>query len=412
MMLKIIYRNLVHKPLNGLLSLALLTLSVAIISLLMVAGSQVSEKLDKDLQGIDMVVGAKGSPLQLVLSAVYHVDAPTGNISKKEADKLARNPMVERAIPLSYGDSYKGYRILGTTPEYLALYNAGLEQGEIFSASMQVVAGAKAAQRLGLKPGDEFLSTHGEDSKGQVHEETAYKITGVLKPSGTVVDQLLLTSTESVWDMHDEEHGAPEPAKLPASLHPSEDRHHPEEPEEDRQITALLIKFRSPMGIMMLPRMINEDTKMQAAVPALEINRLVNLMGIGITTLEGIALAIMLIAGLSVFVSLFNRLKERQFEHALMRSMGTSRSVIFMLLLAEGLLLSLVGFFTGIALCRFGLMLLNDMAASDFKFSFSYHWVAEEWWLFGVTILIGIFAAAIPAAKAYRLNIAKTLTDG
>jgi putative ABC transport system permease protein len=142
MMLKIIYRNLVHKPLNALLSLALLMLSVAIISLLLVAGDQVSKKLDKDLEGIDMVVGAKGSPLQLVLSAVYHVDAPTGNISKKEADKMARNPMVESAIPLAYGDSYKGYRILGTTPAYLDMYGGKLSTGKIFANPLEVVAGS------------------------------------------------------------------------------------------------------------------------------------------------------------------------------------------------------------------------------------------------------------------------------
>jgi putative ABC transport system permease protein len=151
---------------------------------------------------------------------------------------------------------------------------------------------------------------------------------------------------------------------------------------------------------------------MQAAVPTLEINRLVNLMGIGISTLQGIALAIMLIAGLSVFVSLYNRLKERKFEHALMRSMGTSRRVIFWLLLSEGLFLSILGFAAGIALCRVGLSLLNNLTAEDFHFQFGYGWVKEEGWLLGITLLIGIFAAIIPAVKAYRLNIAKTLSDG
>jgi len=414
MMLKIIYRNLVYKPLNALLSLILLMLSVAIISLLLVAGKQVSEKLDNDLEGIDMVVGAKGSPLQLVLSAVYHVDAPTGNISKAEADKLTKNPLIESAIPLSYGDSYKGYRILGTTPQYLELYKAVLEQGKMYAGTMEVVAGSKVALRLGLKPGDTFLSTHGEDAKGQVHEQTAYKITGVLKPAGAVVDQLLLTSTESIWDIHGESHElktVPPHVEGEAIDH---DNHndHDTVPEAEKQITALLIKFRSPMGIMMLPRMINENSTMQAAIPTLEINRLVNLMGIGISTLQGIALAIMLIAGLSVFVSLYNRLKERKFEHALMRSMGTSRGVIFLLLMAEGLFLALVGFVAGIGLCRIGLSLLNKMAAEDFHFQFGYGWVKEEGWLFGITLLIGIFAAIIPAVKAYRLNIAKTLSDG
>jgi putative ABC transport system permease protein len=411
MMLKLIYRNLVHKPLNALLSLALLTLSVAIISLLLVAGQQISQKLDNDLRDIDMVVGAKGSPLQLVLSAVYHVDAPTGNISKAEADKLSRNPLIETAIPLSYGDSYKGYRILGTNHKYLELYDATLLEGTLFKNTMEAVVGADVAKRTGLKTGDSFFGTHGEDARGEVHEGEAYNISGVLKPTGTVIDQLILTDLNSVWHIHDEAHGE-ENVEEEHDNHEGHDHAHEDEKDTEREITAMLLKFRSPMAIMMLPRTINEETNMQAAVPALEINRLLNLMGIGISALQGIAFAIMLIAGLSVFISLYNRLKERQFEHALMRSMGTARTTIFGLLISEGLILAVCGFLLGILLCRLGLLLLNRVAASDFRFNFQYGWVPQEWWLFGITLLIGIIAAALPALKAYRLNIAKTLSDG
>jgi putative ABC transport system permease protein len=413
MIAKLIYRNLVHKPLNGLLSLALLTLSVAIISLLLVTGRQISEKLDNDLRDIDMVVGAKGSPLQLVLSAVYHVDAPTGNISKAEADKLSRNPMIEQAIPLAYGDSYKGYRILGTTHPYMDMYDASLAEGRLNEKTMEAVIGADVAKRTGLKAGDTFYGTHGEDARGETHEDAPYTITGVLKPTNTVMDQLILTDIKSVWHIHDEAHGEGRNEEEHDHEHEEDHEHdHAEIDEADREITAMLLKFRSPMAIMMLPRMINAETNMQAAVPSLEINRLLNLMGIGITALQGIAFAIMLIAGLSVFISLFNRLKERQFEHALMRTMGTGRATIFGLLLAEGLILAVVGFCLGILLCRSGLFLLNKVAAADFRFSFDYGWVPQEWWLFGITLLIGIFAAALPALKAYRLNIAKTLSDG
>jgi putative ABC transport system permease protein len=413
MIAKLIYRNLVHKPLNGLLSLALLTLSVAIISLLLVTGRQISEKLDNDLRDIDMVVGAKGSPLQLVLSAVYHVDAPTGNISKAEADKLSRNPMIEQAIPLAYGDSYKGYRILGTTHPYMDMYDASLAEGRLNEKTMEAVIGADVAKRTGLKAGDTFYGTHGEDARGETHEDAPYTITGVLKPTNTVMDQLILTDIKSVWHIHDEAHGEGRNEEEHDHEHEEDHEHdHAEIDEADREITAMLLKFRSPMAIMMLPRMINAETNMQAAVPSLEINRLLNLMGIGITALQGIAFAIMLIAGLSVFISLYNRLKERQFEHALMRTMGTGRATIFGLLLAEGLILAVVGFCLGILLCRSGLFLLNKVAAADFRFSFDYDWVPQEWWLFGITLLIGIFAAALPALKAYRLNIAKTLSDG
>jgi putative ABC transport system permease protein len=427
MIFKIIYRSLIHKPLNALLSLFLLMLSVAIISLLLVAGTQINNKLDKDLADVDMVVGAKGSPLQLVLSALYHIDAPTGNISKKEADKIAANPLVETAIPLSYGDSYKGYRIVGTIPAYVELYGGKLAIGSFFAKPFEVVLGAQVAQRTGLKIGDLFHGNHGEEEKGEEHEEFDYKVVGLLEKSGMVIDQLILTPTESVWDIHEEEE---ETSAIAGPMMPMVRKAKPSDDHTDldhldhnittietkeapdKQITALLLKFKSPMAIMTLPRIINAETNMQAAVPTLEINRLMNMMGIGISALQAIAFAIMLIAGLSVFVALYNRLKERKFEHALMRSMGSSRSLIFWLLLSEGILLSLLGFILGLALCRGGLALLNKVSGKDFHFYFDFGIVPEEGWLFAITLFIGIFAAVIPAIKAYRLNIAQTLSDG
>lgn len=396
MILKIIYRNLLHKPWNALLSLLLLTLSVAIISLLMLANEQVKQKLDKDLHNIDLVVGAKGSPLQLVLSAIYHVDAPTGNIPLEEAEKIADDILVDRAIPLAYGDSYRGYRILGTSRAFLDLYEATLAEGEPFEEAMEVVIGAQVAQRTGLKVGSTFHGTHGEGDAGHVHDDMDYKVIGILAPAGNVLDQLILTSVNSVWDIHADhaEENANELTEAPR-----------------REITALLVTFHSPMGIMSLPRRINANTSMQAVIPSLEINRLLNMMGVGIAAIQGIAVAIMVIAGLSVFIALYNRLKERQYEHALMRTMGSSRGTLLGMLLAEGLILAIAGYILGILLSRAGISMLNAVAQKDFRFRFNTAPVAAEGWLFVFTVFIGIFAALLPAIKAYRLNIAKTLGD-
>jgi putative ABC transport system permease protein len=165
------------------------------------------------------------------------------------------------------------------------------------------------------------------------------------------------------------------------------------------------------MGIMSLPRRINANTSLQAVVPSLEINRLLNMMGVGIAAIQGIAVAIMVIAGLSVFVALYNRLKERQYEHALMRTMGSSRGTLLGMLLAEGLILAIAGYILGILLSRAGISILNAVAQKDFRFQFNTAPVAAEGWLFVFTLFIGIFAALLPAIKAYRLNIAKTLGD-
>ena len=179
--------------------------------------------------------------------------------------------------------------------------------------------------------------------------------------------------------------------------------------EAQGDLTAVLIKFRSPMGIMTLPRMVNETTKMQAAVPALEINRLMALMGIGVTTLQGIALAIMLISGFSVFIALYNRLKERRYELALLRSMGCRRSTLFALLLAEGGLLALAGAATGSLLSRVGIGVLNATAAKEMRIQLTYQWLPQEGILWGIVLLIGLLAALIPAIRAYKMNVSATL---
>lgn len=378
---KIILRNLFQHPLSTLLSLLLLTCGTGIISMLLVTRHQLATKMDRDLQDIDLVVGAKGSPLQLVLSAVYQLDAPTGNILLKDANRIAALPLVKEAIPLAYGDSYRSYRIVGTDSNYLAKYNCVFSAGHIFNTDMEAVIGSEVAAHTGLKTGDTFVGMHGLSDNGHAHTEYKYRVTGILMENNTVVDKLVLTNVASVWKIHDDG-------------------------DEEKEITALLIKYRSPQAMISLPRMINETTPMQAAIPQLEIKRLFSLMGVGIKTLQAIAFAIVLLSGLSVFIALYTRLKERKYELALARAMGSSRLLISWLLLCEGLIMVISGFILGIMLSRIGLLFLSKYSRIGvFRISL----LPEEWHLLLVTLLLGILAAALPAIQAFRLNISKTL---
>lgn len=408
MLFKIIIKNLLHKPLNTAMSVALLTFSTGIISLLLLIQHQMEQKFENDLRDIDMVLGAKGSPLQLVLSAVYHVDAPTGNISMSDVAKIRRNPMIKQTIPLAYGDSYQTYRIVGTDTSYITKYEAKLQSGRLFDNDLEVVLGASVAQTSGLSVGQSFHSTHGQAAEGEVHDAFSYTVVGVLEPSGTVLDQLILCSVSSVWKVHEtgHEHEADE------QEHATDEVSIEHADDDESEITALLVKFRSPMGIMTLPRMVNETTQMQAAVPALEINRLLGLMGIGIATLQILAIAIMLISGFSVFITLYNRLKERRYELALLRSLGCSRGQLFFLLIAEGALLALAGAAGGFLLSRLGLWVLNRTAAKGFHLVFRFDWIAPEAWLLLVGCTTGLLAALIPAIKAYRMELSKALAEG
>ncbi|MET3129669.1 putative ABC transport system permease protein [Arcicella rosea] len=414
-LLKISWSNLKDKPLTSFLSILLMALGIAIISLLLLAGKQLEEKFTRNVAGIDMVVGAKGSPLQLILASIYQIDAPTGNISLDEANRLTRNPLVKSAIPLSMGDSYQGYRIVGTNEKYLQHFEAEYEAGKVFSGAMEMVVGSKVAKNLELKVGDSFASQHGYDQEGDVHEEKKFKVVGILKNTNSVLDQLMVTPLESVWAVHDSHHeeeagkGANALKLLEEETSMDEEHHHEEEAKE---ITSMLIKFRNPAMGMMMARSINQNTTMQTASPAIEINRLFALMGFGIDTLKIIALVIIIVSGLSVFVSLYNSLKERKYEMALMLSMGASRTKLFFLLLLEGLIISIIGFGFGVALSRLGLWLMSKNVEQNFHYDFNVlSLLTEEFWLLLGALFIGLLAAAIPSLGIYKIDISRTLAD-
>ncbi len=403
---KLSWKNLTVKPLSTLLSLLLLTLGVGIISLLLLLNRQLEAQFNQNIRGIDMVVGAKGSPLQLILSSVYHIDFPTGNIPKKEADQLASHPLVKWSIPLAYGDNYQSYRIVGTTYQYPEHYGMELASGKLWEVPLEATIGATVARELGLNIGDTFYSSHGLTSDADIHEDKVYQIVGIFEPNNTVVDQLVLCSVASVWAIHEKPEAEPEAEQPPAQPIVSDS-------SQQQEITAMLIGFRNPMGMISIPRMVNQQTSMQAALPAIEVNRLWGLLGIGISTLRGIAIAIIVISGISVFISLYNSLKDRKYELALMRSMGASRLKVLILIILEGLILAILGFLLGIIVSRAGLLALSGLVASDYHYDISQlNILPEEVVLLVLTFLVGIIAAAIPAIKAFNLNISQTLAEG
>ena len=418
MIAKLAWRNIWFKPLNTILSVVLLTSSVAIITALVLIEKQFEEKFSSNIDGIDLVMGAQGSPLQLILSSVYQVDAPTGNISYDSAKVWMEHPFVEKAIPLAFGDNYRGYKILGTTHDYLEKYGAKIAQGKLFKRNFEVVIGNDIAQKLSLNVGDNFFGSHGDAAQGEVHEHYAYKVVGIAKPTGKVVDNLILCTIPSVWQMH----GGHEEAE---NITQEEEDHVTAKGEDhlekadmtlDRsgmEITAVLLKFRNKMGIVTWPRIIAQNTKMQVASPAIEVNRLFSLFGIGISALQYLAYGIMLISGISIFIALYNTLKERENEFALMRVNGAKRVQLLKVVLIESLLLCLVGFIFGSILGRIAISMMSNSAEEDFKMSFNpYEFIwKKEGALFLLTLFVGFTAALIPAVKAYYLNISKTLAN-
>ncbi|NDI97662.1 FtsX-like permease family protein [Flavobacterium sp. LaA7.5] len=434
MITKIAWRNIWFKPLNTLLSIILLTASVAIITLLILLQNQFEKKFNSNIDGIDLVLGAQGSPLQLILSSVYQVDAPTGNINYTEAKKWMDHPFVETAIPLAFGDNYRGFRIVGTTPDYLKKYDAKMQQGKIFSTNFEVVIGSAVAEKMKLKIGDTFFGSHGDSEEGEVHKDHAYKVVGISTETGKVVDNLILCNIQSVWAMHDHDHAEGEEHshdehehhEVAGEVHNHDEHDHDHEneeahnhteeiqiSEEGKEITAVLIKMKNKPALLSWQFMIPMNTKMQAASPGKEINRLFGLFGIGLQALQYLAYGIMLISGISIFIALYNTLKERKYEFALLRVNGASRFQLLALVLIESLLLCITGFLFGTIVGRIALVLISGSSEEEFKMSFNpleFVW-EKEGYLFLLTIFVGILAAVIPAVKAYSLNISKTLAN-
>lgn len=427
-LLRISWANLRDKALSSFLSGLLMALGVTIISLLLILNKQLTEQFTKNVRGVDLVIGAKGSPLQLILASIYQIDAPTGNIPLAEANRLTRSPLIKEAIPLALGDNFKGYRIVGTNQKYLLHYGATLAEGTTFSRPLDAVVGAKVARLTGLKLGDQFAGSHGLTGEGHEHGDKKYRVVGVLAPSNSVADQLILTPVESVWEIHEEEEGEARPRpslSMPIMAAPDQSPEG-EEPVGERnadqeagatggpteEITALLVKVRNPLAKLTLPRAINDNSKLQAASPAIEINRLFTLLGFGLDTLQYIALAIIVISGISVFVSLYNSLKERRYEMALMLSMGATRARLFGLLLLEGLMIALIGFAAGILLSRLGLAILGRNVEDNFHYDLNaLTLLPEEGLLLLGTVAIGLLAAALPSLGIYRINISRTLAE-
>lgn len=408
------------KPLNTGLNIILLSLGIAIITLLLLLSRQVEGALTKNSRGIDLVVGAKGSPMQIILSSVFQIDYPTGNISLKEARQLSRNRLIRNAIPLALGDSYKGYRIVGTNHDYLALHDAEIREGEKWQDQMEAVLGANAARSLDLQTGDTFFGSHGlANDNMHVHGNNTYRVAGILQPQNTAIDNLILTAVESMWAVHETRTESPDTTHAKAGKAPDGRKEDPNQPiatdglpqgEADAQITSLILQYRSPMAAVQLPRFINDKTNMQAASPAFEIARLFSLIGVGVDMVQGLAYLIIFIAALSIFIALYNALQERQYDLAVMRSLGASKSKLFFHVILEGVTITAIGCLLGLLFGHTAFILLGRFLSQPGQIGIStFTFLPEEIFIVIAAICIGIIAALLPALNAYKTNISQTL---
>tara|TARA_R110002111_G_scaffold63365_1_gene104588 strand:- start:2323 stop:3171 length:849 start_codon:yes stop_codon:yes gene_type:complete len=276
--------------------------------------------------------------------------------------------------------------------------------GKAWTKPFEVVLGSKVAMDKGFKVGDTFVGSHGIASASHEHDEHPYVVVGVLAPSYNVIDQLILTSIESIWYSHDD---AYDPMELEQEV---AKRGFPKT-DESREVTTVLVAYRNPIAAIQLPRMVNARTSLQAASPSFEIARLYELLGIGISLIQGLALVITFIAGLGIFIALFNSLKERKYDLAIMRAIGAAKSQLFLLILLEGVILTFMGAVIGLFfghLFIYILVITNEQGVISGLTPFVI--VEKEWWVIAYALFVGILASILPAWNAYRTDIAGQLT--
>jgi putative ABC transport system permease protein len=416
-LIRLSFQNLLFKPLNLALSLLLFALGIGLISLMFILNKQITQKFENNLAGIDLIIGAKGSPLQLVLNGLYHIDAPTGNISLKDAQPFLNpnHPLIKKAVPLSLGDSYNGFRIVGTSPDFPTLYNATLSSGTWWQNPMEVTIGSSVATQYHLNIGDNFVSSHGlTNDEFNQHEHAPYHIVGIIKSTGSVCDQLILTSPESIWQVHEHSKQIIDTLQDTTGMVSHDPLPIDSAILAERQITTILIQYKSKTNIAALnmQRNINQNTQLQAATPAIEINRLFSMMGIGFDAIRILAWVIAFVSGLSIFISLYNSLKERRHELALMRVMGANPGTLFSLIIYEGLIVAILGFIIGILMSHLVLQFSTEIIFNMYKYRISpWRFILEEAGLLIGALAIGFIAAIIPAFQAYRTDIARTMNS-
>jgi putative ABC transport system permease protein len=389
-------------------NILLIALGVASLAVLLLVSTQVEHRFSRDSAGIDLVVGAKGSPLQLILSSVYHVDTPTGNVPAASLTLLRGDPGVARAIPLALGDSFRGARIVGTEPAFLDIHGAKLAQGRMFANAGEAVIGAEAARTTGLTLGRRFAGTHGTGADGSAHDNFAFTVVGILTPTGTVTDRLILTTIDSVWAMHGIEE--PEPDDHKAHAHEPEGAILDPRGGPAPDITAILVTYRNAMAAMRLPSAINRETALQAASPATETARLLSLFGAAFDGARLFAWLVALTGLASVFVILLAAASAREGDMALLRVMGATRLQAAGTVLLEGLIIAAAGAALGLvaahALLGLGASLFPTLRAVGIGPAL-FH--PGEFGIAAAVLGLGVLAALIPALKVYRTDLAETL---
>lgn len=393
---------------------SLVVLAIAL-SVLLVVGierlrHQVRDNFATTVSGIDLIVSARGGPLNILLYSVFRISDPTAGISWRSVEYLAEHPQVDWWIPLSLGDSHRGFPVVATNQSYLDHYRVGRDQslvlhsGHWFGDELDVVLGASVAAALGYAIGDEIVLAHGNSGAALTsHDAHPFRVAGVLAATGTPVDQSLHISLAAMEKIHS---GAAfigrrvAPPREAGELTPS-------------SVTAVLVGLKSRAAVLSMQRELSRyrAEPLSAILPGVELHRLWRLTGYAENALRITSWAVLMVSLLVLFATVLASLESRRHELAVLRAVGARRSSVYRMIAGEGLLLTLLGCVAGLVLLFALQWLLADHALTNWAVRLPTHFVAWRELLFiGAILFAGTISGLIPAERAFRQSLADGLT--
>ncbi len=410
--------SLAVKSLRNRRQTALLTvLSIAVSVCLLLGVEKVRHEVRAQflntVSGTDLVVGARSGSINLLLYTVFRIGDATNNISWNSYQEFANHPQVSWSIPLSLGDSHRGYRVLGTSNAYFEhlRYGGGhslrLQEGRVFTELYDVVLGAEVARQLNYQLGDQIIVAHGGGQVSFVHhDDQPFTVVGILAPTGTPVDRTLHVSLEAIEAIHVGWHSGMPSRRVSAEQLAKMDL-------TPKTITGFMVGLKSKVATFQLQRQINEYRRepLSAIMPGVALQQLWSLIGVAEKALLVVS-ALVVVSGLiGMMTNLLSSLNERRREMAILRSIGARPWQIAALLMSESLALTFAGLILGLALLYGGLLAAQPWIASQFGFYLSLGLPGPgDWLLMGAVLLAGLLAGLVPAAKAYRQSLVDGLT--